>query len=163
MIRKGRVEDIPLIMNLIKDAVNDMESKGVFQWDSLYPNEEIISFDVSNGCLYVYEDSGYVKGIVVLNEYQDKEYEEVNWEYNSGKQLVVHRLCILPKYQSQGIARCLIEFAGQHGKREGYSSIRLDTFVYNKRACNLYERSGYKVVGTVYFRKGKFYCFEKKL
>jgi ribosomal protein S18 acetylase RimI-like enzyme len=87
----------------------------------------------------------------------------VKWEINSGKQLVVHRLCIDPKYQGQGIARTLMDYAEQYGKEQGYGSIRLDAFVNNPRACRLYEGLGYKAVGTVEFRKGKFYCFEREL
>ncbi|SNS99006.1 Acetyltransferase (GNAT) family protein [Anaerovirgula multivorans] len=161
MIRKGCIDDQILIMNIIKDTIADMESKDIHQWDNIYPGFEIINNDISKGHLYVYEDSGIIKGIVVLNEYQDKEYNSLEWKFKSGKQLVIHRLCVSPKYQGQGIARLLMVYAEQHGKELGYKSIRLDVFTDNHRACNFYEKLGYKSVGIVNFRKGKFYCLEK--
>lgn len=163
MIRKGCRQDLQQIMNIVRRAVDDMESKHIYQWDSIYPNEEVIRDDISEGDLYTFEDSGIIKGIIVLNEFQDREYEDIKWEFNKGKQLVVHRLCIDPLYQGQGIARLLMGFAEDCGREKGYESIRFDTFVNNRRACGLYEKLGYKAVGTVTFRKGEFYCFEKKL
>lgn len=163
MIRKGNFEDLQKIMGIIYDATADMDSKGIFQWDSIYPDDEVIKEDLSCGELYVYDDEGKIKGFIVLNEYQDEEYKGVKWNINYGKQLVVHRLCIDPAYQGQGIARTLMKYAEQYGKEHEYGSIRLDAFVNNLRACRLYEKLGYKAVGVVEFRKGKFYCFEKGL
>lgn len=163
MIRKGCMEDLRVIMEMIHNVVDDMELKGIYQWDNVYPNSWVISVDLNEGTLSVYEDNGTVKGIIVLNEHQDDEYRDVDWEFKSGRQLVVHRLCIDPKCQGQGIASQLMDFAEDRGRELGYDSIRLDTFSENKPARRLYEKLGYKIVGTVYFRKGKFYCFEKQL
>jgi Acetyltransferases len=157
------MEDLRVIMEMIHNVVDDMELKGIYQWDNVYPNSWVISVDLNEGTLSVYEDNGTVKGIIVLNEHQDDEYRDVDWEFKSGRQLVVHRLCIDPKCQGQGIASQLMDFAEDRGRELGYDSIRLDTFSENKPARRLYEKLGYKIVGTVYFRKGKFYCFEKQL
>lgn len=163
MIRKASIDDQQIIMNIINDAVINMESQGIHQWDSIYPSGEVIKNDLSNRNLYVYQDDEGIKGIIVLNEFQDEEYEDMDWKLNSGKQLVVHRLCIDPKYQGQGMARLLMNFAEEYGRENGYESIRLDAFISNKHACNLYEKLGYSTAGIVQFRKGKFYCFEKGL
>jgi ribosomal protein S18 acetylase RimI-like enzyme len=161
MIRQGKIADAKLIMKIIQDAVADMDSKGIFQWDSLYPNQEVVNHDLESGAMSVYEDEGIIKGMIVLNEQQDKEYQDLAWKFGLGKQLVVHRLCVDPCYQSQGIARALMEFAEETAKVLEYQSIRLDTFVNNERAYRLYRKLGYQVVGTVEFRKGTFYCMEK--
>ncbi|MDP4088644.1 MAG: GNAT family N-acetyltransferase [Bacillota bacterium] len=161
-IRKASQQEVSMIMELVKKAVADMISKGIEQWDDIYPNIEVISRDIAEGNLYVYHD-GVIKGIVVLNEYQDKEYEEVQWEKQCGKPMVIHRLCIAPQSQGSGIARAFIDFAEEYAKRNEYDSIRLDTFIHNLRACRLYEGKGYKKVGIVTFRKGEFYCYEKNI
>lgn len=163
MIRKASKDDKQIIMNIIQNAIVDMESKGIYQWDSIYPNAEVINNDLDKGILYVYVDSGSIKGIIVLNEHQDKEYEDMDWKLNSGKHLIVHRLCVDPGYQGMGIARLLMNFAEEYGKENGYESIRLDAFMSNKHACSLYEKLGYSTAGIVQFRKGKFYCFEKRV
>ena len=159
-IRKCKADELDMVMELIREAVKDMRCRGIEQWDEIYPNIEGIAKDIAQGSLYVYEDE-VIKGIVVLNEYQDKEYEEVNWEFADDKPLVIHRLCIHPGYQSKGIAGAMVRYADEYARANGYLSIRLDAFPQNERACCLYKKAGYKKVGSVTFRKGLFYCFEK--
>lgn len=162
MIRKATFDEKNVIMDIIKNAVTDMEEKNIFQWDNIYPNIDVINGDISKETLFVYVDNT-VRGLIVLNEHQDKEYADLKWKYNSDKILVIHRLCVSPFFQGQGIAKGLLKFAEEYGKTHGYSSIRLDAFLNNERACNMYKKAGYIEAGVVSFRKGKFYCFEKNL
>lgn len=163
IIRKAQFEDIPIIMELIKATISDMEKQGVHQWDEVYPDEAVIRKDISEKSLYVFIEDNKIKGIIVLNENQDKEYQDLQWEYDSGNQLVIHRLCVHPIFQGQGVAKKLIQFAEEVAKEDNYEAIRLDSFVKNLWACKLYEKAGYKRVGTVNFRKGPFYCYEKDM
>lgn len=163
MIRKGTVEDKPAIMRLIADAISDMNNKGIDQWDKIYPDEKVIEEDLRREELRIYQEQGIIKGIIVLNEHQDKEYEQIKWSFNSGRQLVVHRLCIDPEFQGQGIARILMEYAEKYARENKYGVIRLDAFIKNPRACNLYSKAGYKRSGIISFRKGDFYGFEKQV
>ena len=162
-IRKGNLEDIKEIIKIIKDAIIDMESEGIDQWDSIYPNEDVIGNDVYEGNLYVYIDENIIKGFIILNEFQDREYEAIKWKNDTDKNLVIHRLCINPKYKSKGIATTLIEYAERFAKDNKYEAIRLDCFTQNNHACKLYEKNYYEKRGTVTFRKGEFFCFEKEL
>lgn len=160
-IRKAGIKEIDSIIHIIKSAVIHMESKEIYQWDDSYPSRKIIGQDISDGTLYASVENKIITGIIVLNEDQDKEYADLNWKYVSGKQLVIHRLCVDPKYQGMGIAKSLINFAEGFARDNNYKSIRLDAFTKNKAACKLYEKVGYEKVGIVNFRKGKFFCFEK--
>lgn len=163
MIRKGKIGDIESVMNIIKSATFDMESKNIHQWDEIYPDKVVINEDIANGNLYVSEEDGIINAIIVLNEDQSEEYADLNWKYTSEKQLVIHRLCVDPKAQGGGIARKLLEYAEDFAVRNGYGAIRLDAFTQNKRALRLYEKNGYEKVGSVQFRKGEFYCYEKNV
>lgn len=42
-------------------------------------------------------------------------------------------------------------------------AVTLDTFLGNPIALSLYHSFGYGYAGDVFFRKGKFHCFEKSL
>lgn len=97
MIRKGEKEDIVSIMNIIKAATLDMEINHIHQWDDIYPDEKVIIEDIDKGNLYVYEDNNFINAVIVLNEDQAEEYRNLDWKYTSGKQLVIHRLCVDPK------------------------------------------------------------------
>ena len=162
-IRKGKIEDVKGIIGIIKDAIIDMESEGIYQWDNIYPNEDVITGDIYKENLYVYIDENIIKGFITLNEFQDREYESIKWKYDTGRHLIIHRLCISPKYKGKGIATTFIKYAERLGKENKYESIRLDSFTQNNHACKLYEKNGYEKRGIVTFRKGEFLCFEKKL
>jgi ribosomal protein S18 acetylase RimI-like enzyme len=162
-IRKGNVVDIEKIMEIISCAIDDMEAEEIYQWDDIYPNEKVIRNDINEGNLYIYIEENSIKAFITLNELQDQEYESISWKVNEGKNLIIHRLCVSPKYKGKGIATALIKYAEQVGIDKGYASIRLDAFKQNRQACSLYKNNGYEERGTVRFRKGEFYCFEKKL
>lgn len=162
-IRLAQLDDKKAILSIIKNVVIDMSSQGIDQWDQIYPNEEVVTEDILDREVYVASEDTVIIGVITLNEYQDEEYETIPWKYNGDKILVIHRLCVDPKFQGAGIATKLLNFAEQFGKENNYSAIRLDSFTENKGACRLYEKHGYEKRGFVTFRKGDFICFEKKL
>lgn len=163
MIRKGKPEDIEPIMNIIRAATKNMESNNIHQWDEIYPDKTVLNEDIAKGNLYVNVEDGIINALIVLNEDQAEEYKALHWKYNLEKQLVIHRLCVDPRAQGGGIARKLLKYSDEFAVKGGYGAIRLDAFTQNERALRLYEKNGYEKVGSVNFRKGKFYCYEKKL
>jgi ribosomal protein S18 acetylase RimI-like enzyme len=85
------------------------------------------------------------------------------WSFKEGRFAVIHRLCVHPDFQGKGLAKKTMQLAQEMLKREGYGSIRLDTFSKNPIARRLYEHLGFSYVGEVNFRKGLFYLMEKAL
>ena len=155
--------DVPEIVALIGSCVRDMESRQIHQWDGIYPSRSAIQQDVDSRTLNAAKENGKIIGIVVLNENQEPQYGEDPWSYLVEKVLVVHRLSVDPRHQRKGIAGRLMDFAEDQAKAQSYQAIRLDAFVENTAAVALYERRGYHKAGSVIFRKGLFYCFEKEI
>jgi ribosomal protein S18 acetylase RimI-like enzyme len=156
--------DIAGIMQLLSHAVSAMASQGIHQWNSSYPDQAVITGDIAAGSLYVAGVSSQIAGIIVLNEWQPKEYEAVAWQYTEPPVLVVHRLCVDPAFQGRGVATQLMDFAERHAAVSGYHTLRFDTFSQNRPALNLYQRLGYRQAGTVQFiPRGDFRCFEKPI
>jgi ribosomal protein S18 acetylase RimI-like enzyme len=139
-----------------------MDNQGIPQWDDIYPSKTILNADIENGQMYLIEVEGRVAGLIVINEDQSPEYAGVAWKYY-GRALVVHRLTIHPDYQRHRLASCLMDFAEGMAATENYDCIRLDAFTRNPAAFTLYENRGYRRAGIVLFRKGEFFCFEKKI
>jgi ribosomal protein S18 acetylase RimI-like enzyme len=150
-------------MSLIRAAVKKMIAGGLYQWDEHYPNLDIITDDVKAGNLYKISEKDRIAGVMVLNEQYPPEYDDLVWEDKGGRFLCVHRLCVHPDCQGQGYSKKLMHFAEEHAKKNGCSSIRLDTNTGNNRALALYDSLKYRRVGTVTFRKGFFQVFEKVL
>lgn len=163
MIRQAKKDESVKLMAAVRAASAAMLEKGIDQWDEVYPNLAVLKKDIGKGDLFVLDEDGAIKGMVVLNEFQDKEYADVRWKLTEGRPLVVHRLCVHPEFQGMGAARRLMAFAEDYAQKNGYSSIRLDTFTQNPTSVALYAKLGYAEAGTVTFRKGVFYCFEKEV
>ena len=66
-----------------------------------------------------------------------------------------------PSNQGQGIGRTLMNFSERVALERHCESIKLDAFVKNRRAMNLYKSLGFEMMGTVKFRKGDFACMKK--
>jgi ribosomal protein S18 acetylase RimI-like enzyme len=161
-VRNASVNDIDGLMRIIRNAITDMRSRGIDQWDDIYPTAAIFASDVEAGQLFVWDD-GLLKGLVALNEHQEREYAALDWLQQDASALVVHRMCVDPAHQGRGIAKNLLRFAETHARARGYASIRLDAFAENHQANALYIGAGFQKVGNVPFRKGIFHCYEKLL
>jgi GNAT superfamily N-acetyltransferase len=160
-IAQANPGDIVPVMELIRKAVRAMNDSGLFQWTEDYPNEEIITEDIAAGTLYKITTGDVIAGIIVLNHQYFPEYDVLKWDVNDPHPLIVHRLCIHPDYQGQGLSRILMQFAEAYALRNHYLSIRLDTGTLNTKALALYDALGYRRVGEVSFRPGLFQVFEK--
>jgi ribosomal protein S18 acetylase RimI-like enzyme len=161
-IRPAAAEELKELFKTIQAARWSMASRGIDQWDEIYPTEAILQEDLRKGELHVVAVEDRIAGMIVLNEAQSPEYAAVSWKH-AAPALVVHRLTIDPQHQRQGLATRLMEFAGRTATLQGYNTIRLDAFTGNPGATALYERLGYRRAGTVQLRKGLFYCYEKQM
>ncbi len=163
MIRSIVKEEISKVLELFADVVQAMIENHIHQWDEVYPHSELLMQDIKNSQAYGYYIDEVLAGYVVINEFFDEEYNEVDWQFLDEKPLVVHRLAVKSEYQGRGIAKEIMTFAENFALENDYSVIRLDAFSQNPAALTLYRRLNYCYAGKVEFRKGIFYCFEKRM
>ena len=164
MISIGKIEELDSILKLTRSCGQHMRDNGIDQWDTDYPNREVILQDLQTQTLFAYREHKEVLGIVVLNESQDEEYAEINWSTDeTERNIVVHRLAVRPDQQRKGIARRLMDFAEQWARDNHYDAIRLDTFSQNPRNQRFYLNRGYTDLGPVYLKYKKdhpYFCYE---
>lgn len=164
MICSGSLDQLDEILSLTRACGKHMRDNGINQWDENYPDRESLINDLNSQTLYTYMEDAKVLGIVVLNEKQDDEYKEITWSTSENdRNLVVHRLAVLPEYQGQGIARKLMDFSEEFARYKGYTAIRLDTFSQNQRNQKFYLKRGYTDLGSVFLKYRKdhpYFCYE---
>ena len=164
MITKAIISDLNQLHSLTKSCAKHLIENNIYQWDETYPSIEILQLDIELQQIWKLEFDKIIVGIMVLTEIEDKEYSQVKWLTNNGKNLYVHRLAVHPKFQGKGYAQKLMEFAENYAKKNTYESIRLDTFSQNKRNQLFYKKRNYTKLEAIYFPKQSkhpFYCFEK--
>lgn len=160
--QKGRPEDLAQIFMLFCEAIEEMDQSGIPQWDEVYPDKATLKSDIEEGTLYVAMEKGRALAVFVLNKACDAQYANGRWTEQEAF-LVLHRLCVSPRVQHRGLGKQAVQAAERRAAALGAKALRLDAFKRNPYALRLYEKSGYRIVGDVLFRKGPFYLMEKTL
>jgi len=163
-VRKALAGDLSTVSSIFLRAIQTMDAQNIPQWDTLYPNEEVLSRDIADQNMYAITDSlGTILSVFVLNQEFDPGYANGNWEYRGQRFAILHRLCVDPTRQNQGIGSRTLRVIEKLAKKLGFHALRLDAFSLNPFALQMYQKAGYEKVGEVVFRKGLFYLFEKVL
>ena len=151
------------IFDVYAAAIDAMENEGILQWDDVYPNKEIIAEDIAKNQMFVGMVDDQIAVCFALCEECDPQYQNGQWAYPDAKFNVIHRLCVNPKFQHQGIAAQTLNYIENLCKSNGYEAIRIDCFTKNPYAQRLYDKAGYAVTGYADWRKGRFELREKRL
>jgi GNAT superfamily N-acetyltransferase len=153
------------IMYLVKEVTTSMNKKGIYHWNTTYPDHETLMLDISQKSLFIAIDTGVVVGMMALKDEAPNEYEQISWNIHGDKVLFVHRMAVYPGWENKGVAEKLISFATDHGKNMNYSSIRLDISGLQNDLGLIYEKQGFKNTGKFLFpfQKKEFVCFEKEI
>ena len=164
-IIKAQKEQAPAIFNVLKACAIDMRSKGIMQWNENYPTPVHVANDLEADNLYIATENGAVAGVISIDDRQSPEYKAIDWQFTTGRIMVVHRLAVSPAFQKRGLGRKLMDFALEHAITNDYSAIRLDAYSLNDRTIKFYKNRGYHYRGDIYFayRDAPFFCFEKKI
>jgi len=163
VVRKANLKDINIVLDIFKNAINVMNANGIFQWDDIYPNKDILNKDIENGQLFLGESGNEIVSAFVLNQEYDEEYENGNWYYKQSTFAVIHRFCVNTNFQNMGIGTKTMNIIEEMLRNNDIETIRLDAFSLNPYTLKMYEKLGYVNVGEANWRKGLFYLLEKKL
>ena len=159
--RKATLYDLEEINSLITQAVDVLIKNGILQWDEIYPTEEDFRMDINNDQLYVGLADEQIAVVYALNQECEEEYQNGRWKYPDKPYYVVHRLCVHPDFQNQGIARHTLLHIEAELSKMNIHAIRLDAFSDNPFSLKLYDSLDYSRVGYADWRKGRFYLMEK--
>jgi len=160
-LKLAKIEDLDVINDIYKNAIEKMVNNNIFQWDEIYPNKNILKNDIENKQLYKIILDKNIISTFVLNQEYEEDYLKGKWEYNGNNFMVLHRFCININYQNKGLGEKVMLCIEDYLKNKGINSLRLDAFSENPIALKLYKKLGYKKTGEANWRKGLFILFEK--
>ena len=157
--RKAVGNDLDYIMMLIKRAIAHMRELEIYRWDEVYPCRADFEDDLQKHTLYVGVVNEQIAVVFVLNETYDPEYMVADWKYPERPYIILHRLCVDPKFQHQGIAGQTLQFVKEETKKMKKNAVRLDVFKHNPYAIRVYENCGFHMIGMVEWRMGTFFLY----
>ncbi|MBO5351884.1 MAG: GNAT family N-acetyltransferase [Lachnospiraceae bacterium] len=152
MIRKAAVQDIPEIMNIIRDAQASIKRLGISQWQNGYPNETSFAKDIAEGISYVYEEDGEIVATAAIFCAPEPDYAVIydgEWKTNGGYG-VIHRVAVKKEAKRAGYAAKMIAYAEELTKEAGYGSLRMDTHEGNVPMRTFLKKQGFEECGMIY-------------
>jgi ribosomal protein S18 acetylase RimI-like enzyme len=162
-IDRAEFSDALSVMQIITLCVVHLRAQGIYQWDEIYPNLQVVEEGARSESLFVIRHEGTCVASVCLNDVQPEQYRAMHWRCPKGRALVIHRLCVHPEWQRRGTGRHLMDCTENFAREHSFSCLRLDCYTGNPRALALYEQRGYQRIGQAFFprRELPFACFEK--
>ncbi|MCQ2551516.1 MAG: GNAT family N-acetyltransferase [Clostridia bacterium] len=149
MIRKGRLEDLDIAMDIFDEGRAHMRNEGNFnQWINGYPKREMIIDDIEKGNFYVVERDGEIVAAFtyILGEDPTYTYIEGKW-LKDNPYGTVHR--IGKREKVKGVMKEVKDYCLT---KEG--TIRIDTHHDNVTMRSVLEKLGFTYCGVIYVEDG---------
>ncbi|KAF2332624.1 GNAT family N-acetyltransferase [Flavobacterium daemonense] len=163
-LRKATISEIPVIWEILQDAIEQRRLDGSTQWQDGYPNEVSIKNDIENGYAYVYTEKESVLAYAAIIFDIEPAYENIVGKWlSNGDYTVVHRVAVSKTAKGKGIATKLFESIEGLSVQNNVYSIKVDTNFDNIPMLKILDRLKYTYCGEVYFRGSARKAFEKRL
>ena len=127
-------------------------------WNEYYPTNEEIECDYTAKTLYITKEDDSILGAVSVNP--ENEMNDLNCFTKVFKTCEIARVVVNPIYQNKKIGQFMINELIKELNKKGYNSIRLAVEVNHIPAIKLYEKCGFKKVGTHFMYEHHYYLYE---
>ena len=151
-LRKSTEQDIPEIMNIIKEAQNYFKQNHINQWQNNYPNIQTVLTDIKNGYGYVLLEDDIIIATVSISFDGEKNYEKImdgNW-LSFGDYVVLHRLAVKNDCKGKGISSILLNMIEKICIEKDIHSIKIDTHEQNISMQRLLDKNGFQYCGVIF-------------
>ena len=150
MIRQANKNDIPIILEIFKQARQFMTENGnPSQWNENYPNQSDIENDIQKRHAYVAEEKGEIIGVFTLIIGPDESYRHIekgNWSHDFTYG-TIHRLASNGKVA--GFAHQCFDFCYQK-----IPYLRIDTHKDNAKMLAAIRQYGFNECGIIHLDDG---------
>ena len=164
--RKASFNDLPAIMEIIRQAKLYMSENNLDQWKDGYPDEQVIEDDVKKYRSYVLLQNGTLAGTAAVFFDEEKTYRQIfegKW-LTLGDYAVVHRVAMSSAYRNTGAAAVMMKYIEQLSLSKGVHSVKIDTHEDNFPMRKFLGKCGFQYCGIIYLENGdKRLAFEKTL
>lgn len=181
LVRLAEEKDLPQAVKIVEQAKKFLAEQNIDQWQSGYPNAEVLREDIAKKQLYVCQkdDSNPqspLMAIAVLSYEKEDSYEQIEGKWNGQETTdtveyaVIHRVAVSPDFQGRGCAKAIFAHLQTQARaylgENGY--IRVDTHPENKIMQAVILKNGYSYTGIIHVEEGNEgkkirYAYDKPL
>lgn len=153
-IRLSQPKDLPTLMAIFREAQETIATLGIDQWQNGYPSSQIIAEDIAQNRSYVVEQEGAVLGTFVLVDTEPTYVQIHDGQWLENTYLAIHRVAVPVAYRGTGICDAIIGYAEKCAKKQGKSSLRIDTHRGNIPMRRMLQKQGFTYRGVIFLSDG---------
>ncbi|OYU96909.1 MAG: GNAT family N-acetyltransferase [Bacteroidetes bacterium B1(2017)] len=162
ILRKATGDELPIIWDILQEAIEQRRQDGSTQWQNGYPNEQVVLDDIKNGHGYVLEDNKEVIAYAAIIFGIEPAYTDIIGKWlGNGDYVVIHRVATANKVKGKGVATYLFKFIEDLCSQQNVSSIKVDTNFDNVPMLKIMNNLGYTYCGEVFFNGSARRAYEK--
>lgn len=163
-LRKADFSEIPIIWQILQDAIEQRRIDGSEQWQNGYPNEKVVYEDIAKEQGFVLEENTKIMAYSAIIFGIEPAYTEIVGKWLSEESyLVLHRVAVSKEFKGKGIATQLFKLTEDLSLENKIYSIKVDTNFDNVPMLKLLSNLGYTYCGEVFFNGSARKAFEKLL
>jgi ribosomal protein S18 acetylase RimI-like enzyme len=167
-LRLSTLGEIPLIMEIIKDAQAYLASLKIDQWQDGYPNIPQIEVDIKNNDSYiVVNEKNKIIGTNVFSTKRDSTYDDIDGEWitsDNAQYGVIHRLAVGNQFRKKGLGDFVFTTCENQLKERNIKSMRIDTHKDNLGMQHMLKQRGYIYCGIISITSGdERLAYEKEI
>lgn len=164
ILRKAIFSELPLIWDILQQAIEQRKLDGSDQWQDGYPNEQTIYDDISNGYGYVLIDNKVIVAYAAIIIGFEPAYNDIKgtWLTNNDY-IVVHRVATSDAVKRKGVATNLFKMIEDLCIEQKVYSIKVDTNFDNIPMLKILDKLNYTYCGEVLISGSPRKAYEKVL
>ena len=151
-LKQANIEDIEIAMNMIDDGKKYLRQQGIDQWQTGYPDIEIVKEDIMCNRGYFVTDGVNELAYMCVDFEGEPAYKNIKGQWKSNEDYaVIHRLVASKQKVGKGLSDIIIQLVEKLCKQKGINSIKVDTDNKNKIMQHVLQKNGFVYCGTVWF------------
>ncbi len=143
MVKQAEQKDIPVIEEILLDAVNWLQSIGM---DNKWTNRSVLWENLSKEYnitdFYIAYEGQQPAACMALTDMDVTYWPQIP----KGTSLYLHKLAVKRQFAGNGYSKVLIDFAKQKGIERKIKTLRLDCNKNNTKLRAIYEKQGFQFI-----------------
>jgi GNAT superfamily N-acetyltransferase len=164
VLRKAFYAELPVIWDILQQAIEQRRKDGSEQWQNGYPNMQTIKDDISNGCAYVLTDDHIIIAYAAIIFGVEPAYNDIKGKWlTSGDYVFIHRVAVSDAVKRKGVATKLFKMTEDLCIKQKVYSIKVDTNFDNVPMLKILDNLRYTYCGEIFLGSASRKAFEKVL
>lgn len=161
-LKKATISDLDIAMNIINEAKEFLKSQNIDQWQTGYPNKQIILEDIKNERGYLLTSNNLAVAYACIDFDGEPAYTSLKGKWNANTPyIVIHRMAISAKHKGCGLSHIFFNLIEQLCVQQNLNCIRVDTDEDNLIMRHILSKNDFKYCGTIIFDNSTKYAYDK--